>query len=337
MAKAPLIISSVYGLYLPVRDMKKSLDFYRDCLGFVPRKGPSDTIFFSINGFHLVLEEVKTPFTPIRIVLKVSPFQFNGISDVLANEGYEIEGPIYGRDQQVIRLLDPDGHMLEITAFCKKEELKLVPPSQKTTRPKDRHSPNRWESFYATTPVQHMPWYSESLDEELEYYLYRYAPLPGRMLELGCGAGTQAARLAAIGYVVVGIDIAPDAIRYAEKTYGDLNPRLTFEVRDVTGGLEGIGVFDYAFDRGCFHTLEPAKRQSYVENIGKVLKKGGILFLKTFSTDEPGSWGPYRFAPEDINRYFGAYFDLLEQKNTYFDGTLEQKPKGIISVLRRKE
>ena len=51
------------------------------------------------------------------------------------------------------------------------------------------------------------------------------------MLELGCGAGVQAARLAAIGYEVIGVDIAPDAIKYARETYGTLNPRLGFHVQ----------------------------------------------------------------------------------------------------------
>ncbi len=336
MPRKPLILHSVYGLYVPVKDRLKSTEFYRDVLGFAPQKGPDGQVKLALNRFYLMLDDVNEPFTPIKIVLEVAPFQFKDILEALKDRGCEAEGPIDRGNRQVLRFSDPDGHILEISAFCTKVELEHSYSPVEAVRPKGRHSPNKWEKFYAQTPVCRMPWYSEALDEELEFYLHRFAPLPGSMLELGCGAGIQAARLAAIGYEVVGVDIAPDAIRYARDTFGSLNPRLKFEVQDVVEDFQHLGKFDYAFDRGCFHTLDPGVRPRYVENVAKVLGTGGVLFLKTFSKKEPGEWGPFRFDGDEVKEYFASGFSVLDQRETYFDGILRQKPKGIITVFKKK-
>ena len=43
-----------------------------------------------------------------------------------------------------------------------------------------------------------------------------YFPKDGRVLELGCGAGDLSLELAARGYEVSGVDIAPTAIEWAQ-------------------------------------------------------------------------------------------------------------------------
>ena len=40
-----------------------------------------------------------------------------------------------------------------------------------------------------------------------------------RLLDLGCGNGHIAGRLAALGYEVTGVDASPSGIRIAERTY----------------------------------------------------------------------------------------------------------------------
>ncbi|MGZ5491250.1 MAG: methyltransferase domain-containing protein [Nitrososphaeraceae archaeon] len=45
--------------------------------------------------------------------------------------------------------------------------------------------------------------------------------------------------------------------------------------------------FDYIFDRGCFHVFSGEDRPRYYNQIKRILKQKGILFLKCFSIDEP--------------------------------------------------
>ncbi len=335
MSKGPFILNSVHGICLPVKDIKKTLKFYRDELGFVPRVEKDGKFRLTLNLFSIYPVEEEGSICSFKIFLKLSPFQFKFMGKALKDTDFFLKGPLDKGDRQIFQIKDPDGHMLELVSFCTKEELDKDAGPFRTIRPGDRHSQDKWERFYASTPIERMPWYSEILDEELEYYLSRFAPLPGRMLELGCGAGNQAARLAAIGYEVIGVDIAPDAIKYAKRAFEGLNPRLKFEVRDVVNSLSGLGTFDYAFDRGCFHTLSPEQRERYVENVKNCLEKGGILFLKTFSKKEPGTWGPYRFDGKELEEYFKNAFILLEQEETHFNGTLGQKPKGIVSIFQK--
>jgi hypothetical protein len=39
-------------------------------------------------------------------------------------------------------------------------------------------------------------------------------------------------------------------------------------------------IFDYVFDRGCFHVLPIEKRPVYIREIKRILDDKGILFLK---------------------------------------------------------
>ena len=54
------------------------------------------------------------------------------------------------------------------------------------------------------------------------------------VLELGCGTGNDAARLAAEGYSVTAIDLSAEAIARAQARYGS---RADFRVADVTRPL----------------------------------------------------------------------------------------------------
>src|SRR5918998_1682328 len=94
--------------------------------------------------------------------------------------------------------------------------------------------------------------------------------------------------------------------------------------------------FDYIFDRGCFHVLEPSSRQRYVNQVSRILRDEGLLFLKTFSAKELSmGGGPYRFSIDEINSIFCDRFVIESFKETIYQGTLDILPKAIFVVLRK--
>jgi SAM-dependent methyltransferase len=95
--------------------------------------------------------------------------------------------------------------------------------------------------------------------------------------------------------------------------------------------------FNYIFDRGCFHVLEPSFRRRYVTQVSRILREGGLLFLKTFSAKEPSAGGsPYRFSIDEIDSVSSDRFVRESFKETVYQGTLEILSKALFVVLSKK-
>src|SRR5262249_3828942 len=150
-----------------------------------------------------------------------------------------------------------------------------------------------------------MPWYWPSLDRDLDAALARHGIASGHALDLGTGPGTQAIALAERGFTVTGTDLAAAAIDHASRDAKKRGVDVTWIEDDILA-TQLPGPFDFIFDRGCFHVIDPAKRSSYVRTIQRLLAPSAWLFLKTFSHLQPGDFGPYRFRPEEIRQLFGA-------------------------------
>jgi len=97
-------------------------------------------------------------------------------------------------------------------------------------------------------------------------------------LDLGTGLATQAVQIARKGYSVTGSDISQAAIRRAQEVYGK-EQNASFTVDNILESNFKEDEYDYIFDRGCFHVLNPSDRQTYVMEIKRILKEDGILFL----------------------------------------------------------
>jgi 2-polyprenyl-3-methyl-5-hydroxy-6-metoxy-1,4-benzoquinol methylase len=193
-----------------------------------------------------------------------------------------------------------------------------------------------WNSIYAEQSVETMPWYNPELDFDLKSSLGEYGIEGGRFLDIGTGPGTQAIELAKIGFSVTGTDLSKAAIEKAKDLARKERVEVTF-IQDDILRTNLRGEFDYAFDRGCFHVFSPDSRPQYVRNIAKLIRSGGILFLKTFSSLQPPSdQGPYRFKPKEIETLFQAFFSMEEFAETVYQGPLTENPKALLTVLRRK-
>lgn len=191
-----------------------------------------------------------------------------------------------------------------------------------------------WDKLYTNeASVGSLPWYSKDLDDDLREHLSTMKITKGRFLDVGTGPATQAIELSKLGFQVTATDISENAINRANRMSKDLE----FMVDDILESKLKEDSFDYIFDRGCFHVLEPSSRQRYVNQVSRFLSDGGLLFLKTFSTKEPsrGS-GPYRFSIDEIDSIFSDRFVRESFKETVYQGTLDILPKALFVVLRKK-
>ena len=193
-----------------------------------------------------------------------------------------------------------------------------------------------WQERYRQGGVESMPWYWPALDRDLAAALERHGIASGRVLDLGTGPGTQAIALAERGFAVTGADIAAAAIDYAAQSADKRKVEVTWAQDDILA-TRLTGPFDVIFDRGCFHVIDPTKRESYVRTVHGLLAPSGWLFLKTFSHLQPGDLGPYRFRPEEIHELFDASHGLrvVELFDSDFQGQLDPYPKALFAAVRR--
>ncbi|MGH7598405.1 MAG: class I SAM-dependent methyltransferase [bacterium] len=190
-----------------------------------------------------------------------------------------------------------------------------------------------WDEYYQARELKAVLWYTEQMDQDFAALFAKYGKSAKTILDLGTGPGTTAIELARLGYRVTASDISPTIIAVARQRAGALADLIDWRVDDIIR-TSLSGPFEIIHDRGLFHVLKEKLRLIYVEQIRRLLNPNGFLFLKTFSKQEPGDWGPYRFDIDELRGYFSKYFDLLEWQDTEIPSTTEKDPKALLAVFQ---
>lgn len=106
------------------------------------------------------------------------------------------------------------------------------------------------------------------------------------VLELGCGTGNDAARLARAGYLVTAIDLSIDAIEQARAKFGSA---ITFVVADMARPLPfPSGSFDAVMANVALHMFPDSVTRSVFAEIARVVHPEGLfLFHVNALEDRP--------------------------------------------------
>jgi SAM-dependent methyltransferase len=95
------------------------------------------------------------------------------------------------------------------------------------------------------------------------------------VLELGCGTGNDAARLAGEGYAVTAIDLSGEAIAYARARFGAL---ARFMVADMTQPLPfPDGDFDAVMSNVALHMFPDGVTRAVFAEVGRLVRPGGLF------------------------------------------------------------
>jgi SAM-dependent methyltransferase len=97
------------------------------------------------------------------------------------------------------------------------------------------------------------------------------------VLELGCGTGNDAARLADAGYSVTAVDLSGEAVRQARARYGSM---ATFMVADITQRLPFPGGgFDAVMSNVAMHMFPDAVTRAVFAEVGRLVRPDGLFLF----------------------------------------------------------
>ncbi|MGQ0799359.1 MAG: class I SAM-dependent methyltransferase [Pseudomarimonas sp.] len=99
-----------------------------------------------------------------------------------------------------------------------------------------------------------------------------------RVLDLGCGSGYGAARMATVAQSVIGVDVAADAVAFARARHSA--PNLKFELAEADARLP---FDDESFDVVLsFQVIEHVVDEgAYLREARRVLRRGGLILIIT--------------------------------------------------------
>jgi SAM-dependent methyltransferase len=103
---------------------------------------------------------------------------------------------------------------------------------------------------------------------------------PARILDLGCGPGLYASRLARLGHSCVGIDWGPASIAYARRIAAEEGLDCTYVEADLREADYGQGYGLAMLIYGEFNVFRPEDAARILDKAHAALTGGGILLLE---------------------------------------------------------
>jgi len=130
--------------------------------------------------------------------------------------------------------------------------------------------------FYdLTAETTAQEWYeNDILMPTIKEFVSLLPPNP-KILDLGCGPGHEAKRLASTGADVTGIDYSHECIRIAKKR----SPECKFEVLDFRNIDDSFGQFDGIFASGSLIHLNLDELPDVISGITGILKENSFFLM----------------------------------------------------------
>jgi SAM-dependent methyltransferase len=125
------------------------------------------------------------------------------------------------------------------------------------------------------------------------------------VLDVGCGAGTEALCLAGLGLSVIGVDRSRVALDIASRRAAEAGLPIDWRYGSALALPVADGEARLAIDRGCFHVIDRESRARYAAEMARVLAPGGSLLLRGAreDSDEDGLVG---FDEAELDELFGT-------------------------------
>ena len=192
---------------------------------------------------------------------------------------------------------------------------------------------NRFEDRYRTGDL---PWDHGMPDTNLPRIVERFGIRPGKALDIGCGTGENAIWLSGAGFNVTGCDLSATAVKMAKAKSGS-EPCAFFTCDFISAPIPNAP-FDFAFDRGCFHSVKDATAQKlFAQKVAAVLTANGLWLSLIGNADEPKrEVGPPQLTACEITALVEPFFEILLLESGYFGSDQTSPPRAWIGLMRKR-
>lgn len=172
----------------------------------------------------------------------------------------------------------------------------------------------QWSRTYRDRAYHALPWFSRAPYPWVQRAVEENWWAKGtRILDIGCGAGTNSLYLARSGFNVTGIDVAEGAIEAARQRASRAGVSVDFRIVDALDTPFPDGHFGGAIDIGCFHTLPIELRRRYSSEVARVLRPRRTFALSWVAREYSAEFGPsHRPSVEEATAAFEEEF-LFQQ------------------------
>src|SRR5690349_18147908 len=133
---------------------------------------------------------------------------------------------------------------------------------------------SRFDEFYRTTTPPWVIGEPQPAIVELE----RAGLIGGTVLDVGCGTGEHTILLTGLGYDVLEIDFAPEAVEQARRNAAAKDVNARFAVADAMN-LPASSRYDTVLDSALFHIFDDSDRPKYVASLHNATRPGGVVHV----------------------------------------------------------
>lgn len=158
-----------------------------------------------------------------------------------------------------------------------------------------------WENRYQAGKTG---WDRGDISPQLQAWLASNSLKPCRILIPGCGNGYEVSALAAAGFEVVALDIAPSPVKQLRKQLLDLNLNAQVLQEDILQWQSEMP-FDAIYEQTSLCALPPVSWPQYEQQLYRWLKPGGKCFSLLMQTHKQGG-PPHHCALSDMHSLFSS-------------------------------
>ncbi len=192
-----------------------------------------------------------------------------------------------------------------------------------------------WDKRYVSGDL---PWDTGCPDTYLVQMVSRWPLCRGRVLDIGCGTGTNSIWLARQGFEVVGLDLSGEAIGIARRRAEEQAVSCRFVCEDFLQFDAKDGEYVFLFDRGCFHSIPTDKgRRLFAARAAQVLASCGLWLSMIGNSDDPLlDQGPPKLSALEIATFMEPLFEILYLGSCMIESKWGDPPRFWQCLLKKR-
>ena len=191
-----------------------------------------------------------------------------------------------------------------------------------------------WDQRY---DEEDMPWDTGMPEIALINLIAHWPKCIKRVMDVGCGTGSNAVWMAEQGIEVTAMDISAKALALAEQRCTEHGVKCRLVKADFLT-CTPTGQYDLLFDRGCFHCTDGAEeRLRFAQQAATHLKAGGYWLSLIGNKDQtmPEGKGPPRLSATEVCTAVEGEFEILSMESVLKPSPQQPEPLRFWHCLMR--